>query len=97
MTTCANASPNVGTFYGLKNSGLGTPVGIIITPENYSMAAADFLLLAQHVIGAKARMSFLLRQRNLSITVQILLTMISLMKREKLQDRANTGLQYLHW
>lgn len=58
MTTCANASPNVGTFYGLKNSGLGTPVGIIITPENYSMAAADFLLLAQHVIGAKAKNEF---------------------------------------
>jgi hypothetical protein len=58
MATCVNASPNVGTFYGLKNSGLGTPVGIIITPENYSMTAENFLLLAQHIIGVKAKNEF---------------------------------------
>jgi hypothetical protein len=61
MTTCANASPNVGTFYGIKNSGLGTPVGIIITPEAYTMTAANFLLNAQHIIGVKAKNEFPVR------------------------------------
>lgn len=58
MTTCANASPNVGTFYGLKNSGLGTPIGIILTQKGYSMTAADFALYAKHVVGIKAKNEF---------------------------------------
>lgn len=58
MATCATAYPNVGTFYGLKNSGLGSPVGIIITKKGYTMTAADFELFAKHVIGVKAKSEF---------------------------------------
>ena len=58
MATCTSVSPNVGTFYGLKNSGLGSPVGIILTKKGYTMTAANFLLIAQHIIGVKAKNEF---------------------------------------
>jgi len=58
MATCTSVSPNVGTFYGLKNSGLGSPIGIILTKKGYTMTAANFALYAQHVVGVKARSEF---------------------------------------
>jgi len=58
MATCTSVSPNVGTFYGLKNSGLGSPIGIILTKKGYTMTAADFALLAQHIVGVKAKNEF---------------------------------------
>lgn len=58
MATCTSVSPNVGTFYGLKNSGLGSPIGIILTKKGYTMTAANFALLAQHIIGVKAKNEF---------------------------------------
>lgn len=58
MATCTSVSPNVGTFYGLKNSGLGSPIGIILTKKGYTMTAANFALIAQHIIGVKAKSEF---------------------------------------
>lgn len=64
MATCVSVSPNVGTFYGLKNSGLGSPIGIIITKKGYTMTAADFALYAKHVEGVKARNEFPIKTKD---------------------------------
>ena len=66
MATCVSATPNVGTFYGIKNSGLGSPVGFILTQKGYSMTAENFILLAQHIIGVKEKNEFPIKTKGVT-------------------------------